>query len=339
MPALHYPFDRVVPEFGQPLEVAPGIKWVRMPLPFALDHVNVWLISENDGWCAVDTGLSWEPCREIWQRVLKTHRLTRQLVTHYHPDHIGLAGWLHKELGIDLWMTQAEYFTAQAVSEGADDYAVDATVELFRRHGLDEMDLDKLRQQGNAYRAVVSPIPSSFNRLSDNQIIRIGEHDWQVIVGYGHAVEHVSLYCEALQVLISGDMLLPSISTNIPVMASDPSGNPLLRYLESVRRFQELPKNTLVLPCHGRPFVGAQLRVDAIEAHHRERCYRILNATSNPKTAGDLQQLLFDWGDMDAHQLFFAMGETIAHLNYLRESDLLRQIEDEEQNLTLFQEN
>ena len=333
MSALHYPFDRAIPEAREPLEVARGIKWVRMPLPFALDHVNLWLVSENAGWCAVDTGLSWEPCRKIWQKLLDTHRLTRLIVTHYHPDHFGLAGWLQQEQGIDLWMTQSGYFTAQAVSEGTGGYAVDATAELFRRHGLGENDLNKIKQQGNSYRAGISHIPSMFKSLADNQIIRIGPHSWQVIAGHGHAVEHASLYCETQRVLISGDMLLPSISTNIPVVASDPLGNPLQQYLDSLQRFRELPEDTLVLPCHGRPFIGARSRVDAIEAHHRQRCCMILNVLSEPKTAGDIMPGLFDWGDMDAHQLFFAMGETIAHLNYLCENGHLRRIEDEEQNL------
>ena len=337
MQALYYPFDRDVPEFGEPFDVAEGIRWVRMPLPFALDHVNVWLVSDNAGWCVIDTGLSWEPCREIWRNLLKTHRLTRMIVTHYHPDHFGLAGWLQDELGIELWMTPSEHFAARAVSEGVGAWSTDATVELFRRHGLDENNLNKLRRQGNFYRAGISHIPPDFNSLTDNQIIRIGEHSWRVIAGSGHAVEHVALYCETRGVLISGDMLLPGISTNIPVLASDPFGNPLERYLESLRRFREIPQNTLVLPCHGRPFVGARLRVEALEAHHRERGYMILNALSVPKTAGEILPLLFDWGDMDAHQLFFAMGETIAHLNYLRANDFLRRIADEEQNLTFFE--
>ena len=329
MSALHYPFERTMPEFGETMEVAPGIKWLRMPLPFALDHVNLWMIAEEDGWCQVDTGLTWKPVKDIWRRLFETHRLTRQMVTHYHPDHIGLAAWLQQEQGIDLWMTQGEYLTALAVAEGIGSYHVDSMVEMFRHHGLDRKRLDDLKQRGNVYRVGVPRIPPTFYRLFDHQVIRIGAHDWRVIIGHGHAVEHASFYCEARKVLISGDMLLPSISTNIPVMASSPRGNPLKHYLDSLQRYRALPEDTLVLPCHGRPFVGAALRVDQLEAHHENRCNTVLEAAHMPKTACELLPILFDWGEMDTHQLMFAMGETIAHLNYLEERGRLQRMEED----------
>ncbi|MDL2283907.1 MBL fold metallo-hydrolase [Oxalobacter sp. OttesenSCG-928-P03] len=337
MSELHYPYARTVPEFGEPMEAAPGIKWLRMPLPFALDHVNLWMIKDGDGWCQVDTGLTWHRIKAIWKKLFETHRLTRQIVTHYHPDHVGLAGWLQQERGIELWMTQGEYLTAQAVAEGSGSYSVDAMVELFRHHGLDRKRLDALKLRGNAYRAGVPLIPPYFHRLFDNQVIRIGEHDWRVIVGYGHAVEHAAFYCEALKVLISGDMLLPSISTNIPVMASNQRDNPLKHYLDSLQRYRELPEDTLVLPCHGRPFVGAHIRVDYLEAHHRNRCNMVLDAVQAPRTACELLPILFDWGELDTHQLMFAMGEAIAHLNYLEEQGRLIRLEDELAGIVRFQ--
>ncbi len=337
MSALHYPFARTTPEWGVPMEVAPGIKWLRMPLPFALDHVNLWMIAENDGWCQVDTGLTWEPVKAIWLELFKTHKLTRQIVTHYHPDHVGLAGWLQQEKDIALWMTQGEYLTAQAVAEASGSYNVDSMVELFRHHGLDRKRLDALKRRGNIYRVGVPCLPPVFHRLLDNQIIRIGEHDWRVIVGYGHAVEHASFYCEAKKVLISGDMLLPGISTNIPVMAPNQRDNPLKLYLDSLQRYRDLPEETLVLPCHGRPFVGAHARVDFLEEHHRNRCNIILDAVREPKTACDLLPILFDWGELDTHQLMFAMGESIAHLNYLEEKGQVKRIEDEQAGIVRFQ--
>lgn len=337
MSALHYPFARTIPEPGHPMEVAPGIKWLRMPLPFALDHVNLWMIAEDDGWCQVHTGLTWEPIKNLWRHLFESHKLTRQIVTHYHPDHVGLAGWLQQEQGVELWMTQGEYLTAQAVADGSGSYSVDAMVELFRHHGLDRKRLDALKKRGNVYRVGVPLLPLFFHRLLDNQIIRIGDDDWRVIVGCGHAVEHASLYCEAKKVLISGDMLLPSISTNIPVMAPNQRDNPLKLYLDSLQRYRELPEDMLVLPCHGRPFVGAHQRVDFLEEHHRHRCNVILEAISKPKTACELLPILFDWGELDTHQLMFAMGESIAHLNYLEEQGRSQRIDDPEAGMVRFQ--
>lgn len=329
MSELHYPFARIMPEFGDTMEVAPGVKWLRMPLPFVLNHVNLWMIAENDGWCQVDTGLTWDTIKAIWEKLLETHRLTRQIVTHYHPDHIGLAGWLQQQTGIELWMTQGEYVSALAFAEGVGSYNVDSMIDMFRYHGLDRKRLDALKLRDNVYRVGVPVIPPAYHRLFDNQFIRIGQHDWRVIVGYGHALEHVSLYCDALKVLISGDMLLPSISTNIPVIAANPRGNPLQYFLDAIQRYRELPPDTLVLPSHGRPFVGINIRVNHLEEHHRNRCNILLAAAVEPKTASDLLPVLFDRDITDTHQFMFAMGETIAHLNYLEEQGRLKRIEED----------
>ncbi|MCL1886909.1 MAG: MBL fold metallo-hydrolase [Betaproteobacteria bacterium] len=329
MSILQYPFERTMPEFGDTMEVASGVKWLRMPLPFALNHVNLWMIAENDGWCQVDTGLTWDTIKAIWNELLKTHKLTRQIVTHYHPDHIGLAGWLQQQTGIDLWMTQGEYVSALAFADGAGSYHVDAMIEMFRYHGLDRKRLDAFKLRGNVYREGFPIMPSSYRRLFDNQVIRIGNHDWRVIVGYGHAMEHVSLYCDTLRILISGDMLLPSISTNIPVIAANPRDNPLQYFLDSIQRYRELPEDTLVLPSHGRPFIGIHTRVDQLEEHHRNRCNVLLAVAIEPKTASELLPFLFDRDIMDTHQFMFAMGETIAHLNYLEEQGRLKRIEED----------
>ncbi|MDR0934560.1 MAG: MBL fold metallo-hydrolase [Burkholderiaceae bacterium] len=328
MPELHYPFERTLPESGDTLEIMPGIKWLRMPLPFALNHVNLWMIAEGDGWCQIDTGLTWDAIKDIWLKLLKTHKLTRQIVTHYHPDHIGLAGWLEQQLGIELWMTQGEYLGAQAFADGSGNFHVDAMIEMFRYHGMDWKRLDALKLRGNVYRAGFPVIPSTYHRLFDNQVIDIGGNAWRVIAGYGHAMEHASLYCESLGILISGDMLLPSISTNIPVIAANPRGNPLKHFLDSIQRYRELPQNTLVLPSHGRPFVGINTRIDQLEAHHQNRCDVLLAAAAEPRTASELLPFLFDRDITDTHQSMFAMSEAIAHLNYLEEQKRLKRVEE-----------
>ncbi len=324
MSELSFPFDRKVPEFGETMEVAPGVLWHRMPLPFALNHVNLWLLKEGDGWCAIDTGLTTDPIKAIWEKLLPQYPLKRQIVTHYHPDHIGLSGWLEQKTGAPMWTTQGEYTGALCFAEEAGSYCVDGMIDMFRHHGLDRKRLDALKMRANVYRQGFPIIPPTYHRLFDNQVFKIDDHDWRVIVGYGHAMEHISLYSKSLKVLISGDMLLPSISTNIPVIAANPLGNPLQYFLDSIQRFRELPEDTLVLPSHGRPFRGINTRVDQLEEHHKNRCNVLLAAAPTPKTACELLPFLFDRDVTDTHQSMFAMSETIAHLNYLEEQGRLR---------------
>ncbi len=189
MTELSFPFDRQMPEVGETMEVAPGIRWIRMPLPFALNHVNLWLIAEGAGWVAVDTGLTTVPIMDAWNKLLPTYPLTRQIVTHYHPDHIGLAGWLEQKTGAKMWTTQGEYTGALSFAEEAGSYSVDSMIEMFRHHGLDRKRLDALKMRGNVYRQGFPIIPPTYRRLFDNQVFKVGDHDWRVIIGYGHAME------------------------------------------------------------------------------------------------------------------------------------------------------
>ncbi|MCM1129664.1 MAG: MBL fold metallo-hydrolase [Alistipes senegalensis] len=336
-PGLVYPFGATPPAFGCPVEVAPGILWLRLPLPLVLDHVNVWLVADGDGWCAVDTGLAWKTGRAIWRQWLGANRLTRQVATHHHPDHIGLAGWLYEEEGAALWMSQGEYLTALAFSAGAGNYHAGALADLFCRHGLDAARLARFKQAGDIFRAGVSPLPPDFCRLADNQLILIGGHEWQVMTGRGHAVEHVSLYCASLGVLIAGDMLLPGIASNVPVMPATPRDDPLRDYLMALRRYRALPPEVLVLPAHGRPFTGAAVRADWLETFHRCRTDRLLARLAEPLTACEVLPDLFNWGEMNAHQLMFAMGEAIACLHYLEGQHRVVRLEAEEGGFIRFQ--
>jgi glyoxylase-like metal-dependent hydrolase (beta-lactamase superfamily II) len=300
-----------------------------MPLPFALNHINLWLLADGEGYAAVDTGIALDPVKTAWKSALVGRRLTRSIVTHCHPDHLGLAAWLEQETGAPLWISQGEYLAAQMISEQIAGYAISYMVEFFSRHGLDQSRVDGLLARGNGYKRGVPAIPLTYRRLFDNETLRIGDHDWRTIVGFGHAPEHMSLYCAELGVLISGDMLLPRISTNISVMASDPHGDPLGLFLTSIDGFRSLPQDTLVLPSHGRPFRGLHARVDQLHAHHAERCEVLLDACrSKAKSAAALLGVLFDRELPDPHQTMFAMGEAIAHLNYLEHAGKLQRLED-----------
>ena len=318
MSSLDYPFPEV-PAPGNTQEVAPGIHWLSMPLPFKLDHINLWLLEDGDGWTIVDTGIGDVRTRMLWEKLLvQKADIKRVIVTHYHPDHAGNAAWLCKRFGVGLWMTQGEYLTAHAVRSAGAGYTTDAVLEVFRRNGLDEersAGMSALRGN-NRYAELVPEFPLSYRRIIEGDRVRIGTHDWRAIVGHGHAPEHLSLYCEALNVVIAGDMLLSTISTNVSVWSIDPEGDPLRLFLESVARYRDLPSGVLVLPSHGKPFRGAHTRVAQLEQHHRERFGELLQALNEPKSAGELLGVLFR-RPLDAHQTFFAMGEAIAHLHYL----------------------
>ena len=334
---ISYPVANL-PEAGTTLEVAEGVHWLRMPLPFALDHINLWLLEDGEGFTAVDTGIAMDTVKQAWRAVLAgTHensalagrRLTRQIVTHFHPDHLGLAGWLEAETGAPLWMTQGEYLTAQAIAAGLAPFDIPSMVALFHQHGLDAERCAALAARGNAYRRGVPTIPATFHPLFAGDVIAIGKCDWRIIIGHGHAPEHASLYCAERGVLIAGDMLLPRISTNVSAYAAAPWLDTLKLYLDSIERLTELPEDTLVLPSHGHPFRGLHARVAELHAHHAARCDDLLAACADgPRCAGELLTVLFGRPIDDPHQTLFAMGEAIAHLNYLEYQHRLERILD-----------
>jgi len=327
---LLYPFNDA-PAPGHTTAVAPGVGWLRMPLPFALNHINLWLLDDGPAVVAVDSGFGLEDIKHCWEQVLEAdgRPLRDIIITHCHPDHLGLATWLAARNGATLHMTLGEYLGGHALWHGLPGYAVDETVAYFRRNGLDEARLDALTARGNGYRAGIPQMPSSFHRLFDGDLLTIGKNEWQVLAGYGHSPEHASLYCEDLGILISGDMLLPRISTNISAYAAMPYDDPLGCFLDSLQRLRSLPDDTLVLPSHGMPFRGIQARVAQLVEHHRERCAVLVDACTTPRTAGELLGTLFP-RDLDTHQTLFAMGEAIAHLNHLAKQGELRRVEGED---------
>lgn len=337
---MHYPYEQL-PDAGTTLEIVEGLRWIRMPLPFALDHVNLWLIADHDprsgmsadaagaGWAAIDTGIAQEGVKEHWLSLLKQYRLTRQIVTHCHPDHLGLAGWLEEHSGAPLWITQGEFSVAHLLRSGADGYGYRAAMAFFVRHGLDPARATAFESRGNAFLRGVPTMPHTYTRLHDQDEIQIGDNVWRVITGYGHAPEHAALYCESLRILISGDMLLPRITTNIHVSAATPDNDSLHEYLSSIERFLPLPPDTLVLPSHGKPFRGLHERVEQLQQHHIRRCDALCAAcVAEPKSAAELLPALFDRDISDPHQLQFAMGETIAHLNFLEHRQRVERLDD-----------
>ena len=319
--ALRFP-HAAPPEPGTLTEVVPGVHWLRMPLPFALDHINLWLLADGEGWTIVDSGLATPITQALWERIfaasLGGKKVTRLIVTHFHPDHMGLAGWLAERWGIPLWITETEWLWARMLGGDRDDAAFAADqIPFYRRSGLDEATVQILAGRGNQYAKRVSTVPREFHRIADGMAIEIGGRRWQVIIGRGHAPEHACLHCPALDLFIAGDQVLPKISPNISVWPNEPDADPLARYLESLELLRRaVPADVLVLPSHNLPFLGLDTRIDQLAAHHAARLAEIEAACVTPHTTMDIVPLLFR-RKLDTMQLGFAIGEALAHLHYL----------------------
>jgi glyoxylase-like metal-dependent hydrolase (beta-lactamase superfamily II) len=327
-PLLDYPFA-APPALGTTIEVAPGIRWLRMPLPFALDHVNLWLLDGQGSRLIVDCGYGNAATRAAWDLHAKNAFAQRAptgiVATHFHPDHLGNAAWLSARYGIGVTMTLGEWLTAHYVHAAT----ADPLLPLFAAHGLASEQTNALMARSNRYHIGAPELPSHYTRIIDGDRLSAADTQWEVIAGYGHAPEHASLYTAERRILISGDMLLPRISTNVSIPAVEPDGDPLRRFLDSLTRFEALPADTLVLPSHGLPFRGAALRVAQLRAHHAARLTDLadhVRAARTPVAAADVLSLLFR-RELDVQQTYFAMGEAIAHLNHLwHRGQLARQV-------------
>ena len=331
---LDYPFGDLIPAAGMVQAVAPGLGWVRMPLPFALDHINLWLLDDaqagRSGLSLVDCGAATDPTRAAWEAVfagpLQDQPLLRVIATHCHPDHVGLSGWLCARFGAPFVTSAAEFAFARMMAAALPGVDGPSAVPHFQRHGLtDAALLEQMRSRRNYYPSLVPAVPAAYVRLQDGQQLDIGGVAWRVITGFGHSPEHVSLYCAARGVLISGDMVLPRISTNVSVFAVEPEANPLQLYLDSLDKFAGLPADTLVLPAHGRPFRGLHTRIAQLRAHHAARLAEVVAACDIPRSACELVPVMFR-RPLDAHQLSFAIGEALAHLHKLTADGILRRV-------------
>ncbi len=308
------------PPGGTTTTVAPGIRWVRMPLPFALDHINLWLLEDGPGVTLVDTGVGLSPTRELWEKLLAGELagtpIVRVIVTHFHPDHMGNADWLARRFGVDLWCAQAEWLTSQLAWQGMGGNDSEQRMGHYRRHGVAEAQIQAFRERGNHYRRLVSSVSPQFRAVREGNVLEIGGREWRAFTVLGHAPEHVCLFCPEGGVLISGDQVLPKITTHVSVWPDQPEGNPLRLYLDSLARFRPLPPETLVLPSHGLPFRGLHVRLEHLRIHHDGRLAETVDALAEPRTAAELVPVLFR-RQLDTHQLGFAIGETLAHLHLL----------------------
>jgi glyoxylase-like metal-dependent hydrolase (beta-lactamase superfamily II) len=320
-PALDFPFPEP-PATGSLVAVAPGILWTRIPLPFRLDHVNIFLIEDGDGWAVVDTGIADEPTMAVWQSLidgpLAGRKLTRLIVTHFHPDHIGLAGWLCERLDIPLYTSLTTYLSCINLSLRPDALADSIYQERYRRNGLSAESAEIVAKNGHRYLRMVSGLPSTFHRLLDGDVLTIGGRRFTIMASEGHAEEQLLLWCEEDGLFLAADEVLAKITPNISVSPTDPDGDPLGLYYRSLRRIKRrIPDNVLVLPGHQLPFYGLHTRCDELMQHHDARLLLIEEACkSKACTIADLVPVMFR-RPLDAHQMSFAFAEVHAHVNYL----------------------
>lgn len=314
---LRYPWPQA-PAGGEVLEVADGVFWLRMPLPFRLDHINLYLLRDGDAWVAVDTGMNTAQTREVWEQVFSGlfagQPLRAVLCTHFHSDHAGVAGWLAERFRCPVHMTEREYQQLY-VKVPEDDAPGWDFLDYYLKAGFDA------QQAGDMYRTIQNghfrPLHfNSYQRLREGDCLRIGNRDWQVVVGRGHSPEHACLFAAADGLLISGDQVLPRITSTVGVHASEPDGDPLRDWLESIEHLRHLPDSVLVLPAHERPFFNLHARLDQLAAHHRAHLARLLACCDEPRSALDLMAELFPKLSGRFDELM-ALGETLAHANYL----------------------
>jgi glyoxylase-like metal-dependent hydrolase (beta-lactamase superfamily II) len=319
---LTYPIA-TAPEPDEVIEIRPGVMWVRLRLPFRLNHVNIYLLEDGDGWTMIDTGIGNEATIAAWTALfdgpLRGVTLTRLIVTHAHPDHVGLAGWIVERFGCALHMSQVEYLQAAYHQHRGSEERKLAQRLFFRRHGMDEGITDELLGRGQDYLKRVSVLPASYHRLSKGDDITIGARRFTVLTGGGHALDQVMLYCADDRLFLSADQVLSKISPNVSVWAVEPDANSLGEYLQSLADLDRaLPDDVLVLPGHGIPFYGVKVRIKQLADHHEERCQMIADACRDlPKTSAQLVPVVFHKHVLDAHQTGFAAGELIAHVNYM----------------------
>jgi glyoxylase-like metal-dependent hydrolase (beta-lactamase superfamily II) len=319
--SLTYPLASP-PAPGEVHEIAQGVLWFRLKLPFQLNHVNIYLIADDDGWLVLDTGIGTDDCRNGWDRImsgpLKGERLSGMLVTHFHPDHVGLAGWLHQSYDLPLTMPRTEYLYHLMAAHGRGDMYDNSHREFYRTNGLAAETTDVILGRGLNYLRLTTGVPSHFERIRHGDRRRVGGRDFRVLTGGGHALEQAVLHQPSDRLFFAADQVIARISPNVSVHPVEPEDDPLGTYLADLAALRAaVPHDVLVLPGHGLPFHGLHARIDELTDHHAVRCARLADACRDrPLSAADLVPKLFD-RELDAHQTGFAFGEVMAHVNYM----------------------
>lgn len=321
MTGIRYPWD-TAPAEGEAIEVAPGVLWMRLPLPMKLDHVNIYALDEGDSWTIIDTGFNSKRGRAIWQKLLDGplagKPVSRVIVTHHHPDHVGMAGWFQTEHKAELWSTRTAWLFARMLQLDEQAHPTQETLGFWRSAGMEESIYQQRAQERPFnFADVVAPMPVGYRRIKQDDVIRIGGRDWDVHIGNGHAPEHATFWSRDDNLVISGDQILPSISSNIGVYATEPEADPVGEWLESCERLSAYARpDQLVLGGHKLPFTGLPTRMRQLIDNHHGALDRLAGHLDEPHTAGECFPPLFKRSIGEA-EYGLALVEAIAHLNHL----------------------
>lgn len=328
---LTYPFAGP-PGSGEAVAVADGVLWMRLSMPIALDHINVYAVRDGEGWAIVDTGLNISSSREGWDALLagplEGLPVTRVICTHLHPDHIGLAGWLCARFDAPLVMTRTEYVMARMLMADTGQPAPETGAVYYRAAGWDAAQIEGWRTGFGQFGRAVSPMPASYERMREGDRLSIGGEDWRIVVGEGHSPEHACLWREADGVVLGGDQILPKISSNVSVWWTEADADPLGDWLASLERMKSVfPDEVLILPSHGEPFRGVRARLEALIRGHHVALTRLTRSLKTPQRAVDVFPALFARPVGDGVR-GMATGESLAHLNYLLHRGRVRRERD-----------
>jgi glyoxylase-like metal-dependent hydrolase (beta-lactamase superfamily II) len=319
---LRYPYGQWAPETGEVKEIVPGVLWFRQPLPMSLNHINLYALDDGDGWALVDTGLNLPASKQVWETLfagpLAGRKITRVIVTHYHPDHLGLAGWLAEKFNVQIWISRADYFMARTLMLDSQPVVPDEILNFYRRAGWAQKSLETFKAGGwGFFKSIVSPLPRSYRRMKANDVLTIGKRQWRVVIGTGHAPEHVCLVCDDAKLMISGDQVLPKITSNVSVYPTEPDGDPLGDWMDSLDLMETLPADLFVLPSHNEPFYNLHVRAQALRADHLAKLDKLhIHCAEAPRTALETFAVLFK-RPVQGNEMMMATGEALAHIHYL----------------------
>ena len=322
---LEFPID-AVPKNGTMYSINDEIHWVRMPLPMSLNHINLWLIGSKNEATLVDTGMFLDDVKSAWTDLISNEKIDikKLIVTHMHPDHIGLAGWFVKKFNVPLCMSRTDYLQCKVLAADTGEYVPHEAINFYKQAGLSESQIKNYIERFGFFGSIIHKLPDAYNRIKDGDIILIDDDEWECIEGRGHTMEHICLLSRAKKILISGDQILPKITSHVGVFPTEPNANPLEEWLESCKKLIDIvPKDVLVLPAHGRPFLGAHKRLNTIIKHHEESLVKLEEFLAEPKRSVDVFSVLFRREIDDSNRLM-ATGESIAHLNCLIERGLVK---------------
>ncbi|MBV2359054.1 MBL fold metallo-hydrolase [Thalassococcus sp. CAU 1522] len=318
---IRYPWD-TPPEPGAAIEVAEGVLWMRLPLPMKLDHVNVYALDDGDGWTVVDTGFASSKSRAIWQGLidgpLGRRPINRVIVTHHHPDHVGLAGWFVRDHGAELVTTRTAWLMARMLQLDVQDVPSPETVDYWRGCGMAaEVLAQRLSERPFNFADCTAPLPLGFTRIREGDTLRAGGRSWDIRIGNGHAPEHATFWSRDCDLVLAGDQILPSISSNIGVYATEPEADPVGEWLEACERLSAFARDAhLVLGGHKLPFTGLPARMRQLIDNHHGALDRLHAHLAVPHSAGECFAPLFK-RRIGAGEYGLALVESMAHCLHL----------------------